>query len=161
MKTLNVGLTLGLALAALVTGAQAKDYKTEGTFSWVAKGEAMQVGDGRFFWVGSYNGVNLLMDDTNPLQNSAVVCPGWQDVGVASAGFCQVIVDKDNIAYVQWSSDGKIPATGKLTYTGGTGKFAKATGSGEFTAVFATSANPDGTQSGVTTYHNVTMTLPD
>jgi len=153
---------IALALLGLLGGtAIAKDYKVEGAFAWVAKGEVLQIGKDQYYWVGSYNGMNVLTDPSNPLQGAAVVCPGANQFGVAAGGFCQDIVDKDNIVYIKWQSDAQAPAGhGSYKVIGGTGKFANASGGGEFAFVYATAPNPDGTQSGNTTYQNAVLTLP-
>lgn len=101
-RLIAAGAVAALAMALTTTPGTAKDYKVEGAFAWVAKGDLLQTGKDNYYWVGSYNGVNVMADPKSPLQNVALVCPGWLDVGAAGGGYCQETVDKDNVLYVQW-----------------------------------------------------------
>lgn len=157
-------VTLALTCVLPFEQAVAKEVKLseQGVFGWVAIGNITMIDEGHAYWVGQFSGVYTEPDSSSPLNHAAWQCPGFNDVGIAAGGYC-VITDRDGDAlYAKWENDGGVPVSkGSYVYTGGTGKFAGATGGGNFSGNFAGGPHPDGTQSGYTTFSNATLVLRD
>jgi hypothetical protein len=83
-----------------------------------------------------------------------VKCPAFYDIDMnnkkgRAGGYCIVSDSAGNQAYINWSCEGDgIHCAGPFSYTGGTGKYAAASGSYSFSAT--TEVNwADGTVTGV------------
>lgn len=144
------------ALCGLVATAQVSAAEITGNayFGWLATGATHMIGDNHPFFVGSFSGTLKTDDPASPLSNTAIQCPGYNDIGVDAAGYC-ITTDADGDKYVtKWSCKAIAPVKGTIagcegsaTFTGGTGKYAKATGGDQFKA-YTVAIHPDGTASG-------------
>lgn len=155
--------TLGaLALATLLAAAPvaAAEIKGEATFTWVAVGNTYTLGDGHPYFAGAFSGVNVFKGDGGALANSAIQCPGYNDIGVDAAGYCTVTAGDGDKLFLKWSCKAAAPTAGdlaacdgKTVVVGGTGKFAKATGGNDLFA-HVRGVNADGTSMGYTELKN-------
>ena len=169
-RRLPSGLVGGACVALLLTCALpaeqaiAKEFKLseQGIFGWLAVGNITMIDKGHAYWVGQFSGVYTEPDTSNPLNDSAWQCPGFNDVGTAAGGYCVISDAAGDALYAKWQNDGGVPVSkGTYVYTGGTGKFAGATGGGDFSGHFAGGPHPDGTQSGYTVFSNAKLVLVD
>jgi hypothetical protein len=158
---------LGLAVAAVLLAgtAGAEEIHGEATFAWLAVGQSYTLGDGRPYFVGAFSGINVFKDDGGgPLANSAIQCPGYNDIGVDAAGYCIVTAGDGDKVFIKWTCVAAEPAAGDLAacegradITGGTGKFDGATGGNNFTAHVRV-VNPDGTTAGYSDLRDYVVT---
>ena len=155
------------ALAAvLLTGPSlAEEIKGEATFAWLAVGTSYTLGDGHPYFVGAFSGINVFKADAGVLSNSAIQCPGYNDIGVDAAGYCTVTATNGDKLFLKWSCKAAAPAAGELascegatTVTGGTGKFEHAKGGNDFTA-HVVSVNADGTTAGWSLLRNYVVSF--
>ena len=109
----------------------AKKGTYSGHFGWTAVGETIDVGEGRQFFAGQFNGTFFNDAGKGFLHGSSWVCPGVTDninnIGQSGHGYC-VVTDQDgDKALLTWEGgkDTK-PGEGKGTFqwTSGTGKYA-------------------------------------
>lgn len=145
---------------ALAAPAGAAEVRGEATFAWLAVGNTYMIGDGHPFFAGAFSGINVFKGDGGALANSAITCPGYNDIGVGAAGYCTVTVGSGDQLFLKWTCTAASPAPGDLAackgkteVVGGTGVFAKATGGNDFTA-HVRAANPDGTTMGYSELRN-------
>jgi hypothetical protein len=145
-----------LACAALTLAApvNAAEIKGEATFAWLAVGTSYTLGDGHPYFAGAFSGINVFKGDGGVLANSAIQCPGYNDIGVDAAGYCTVTASNGDKLFLKWSCKAIAPSPGDLascegstTVTGGTGAFEHATGGNNFTS-HVVSMNADGTTAG-------------
>lgn len=151
-----------LAGAAVLLGgtADAEEIRGEATFAWLAVGTTYTLGDGHPYFAGAFSGINVFKGDGGPLNNSAIQCPGYNDVGVDAAGYCIVTAGDGDKLFLKWQCVAAPPAPGDLaacegttTVIGGTGKFDGATGGNDFTA-HVRGVNPDGSSAGYSELRN-------
>ena len=159
----SIGL---LALATLLAAAPAAaaEIKTEGVFAWSSTGTTYTLGDGHPYFVGAFSGINILNEDAGVLNNSAIECPGFNDIGVGAGGYCTVTASNGDKLFLKWSCDAVAPAAGdliacdgKTIVTGGTGKFEKATGGNDLSSHIR-GISATGTAMGYTTLTNYVVT---
>ena len=100
-----------------------------GEFGWLGKGTAYNLEEGNFIFTGEFSGTFFNTDTSDPTHKMTVQCPGlWHVEGSEGSS---------NGAYIGKDGDGdkmffKWAGTGAFPYTGGTGKFAAASGGGIF-----------------------------
>ncbi|MEQ1770144.1 MAG: hypothetical protein ABL879_09915 [Devosia sp.] len=155
-----------LALAALFTvpTVHAAEIRGEATFAWAGTGTTYTLGDGHPYFVGAFSGINIFKADAGVLSNSAIECPGYNDVGVGAAGYCTVTASDGDKLFLKWSCEAVAPAPGDLVacdgktiVTGGTGKFEKATGGNDL-ASHIRAIGATGTAMGYTELTNYVVT---
>lgn len=148
-------LACAMASAAPISAAEVTG---DLTFSWRAVGASFTVGENHPYFAGSFAGVLTSADVTHPLNGAAIICPGYNDIGVDAAGYCMT-TDKDgDVYYSKWSCAAAAPVPGTLagcegsaTFSGGTGKYVKATGGDSFKA-YTVHLLPDGTAVGYSVF---------
>lgn len=153
-----------LAIVAVAVPAAAEEIRGEATFTWAAVGTTYTIGDGHPYFAGAFSGINVFKGDGGALANSAITCPGYNDVGVDAAGYCTVTAGDGDKLFLKWSCKAAAPAAGdlaacdgKTTVVGGTGKFEKATGGNDLFA-HVRGVNADGTSVGYTELRNYVVT---
>lgn len=160
----TVVLALALAASSGFAAASAELTDATGSFTWMATGTTYQLDDGHSYFVGHFGGIQNISDAQSPLNNSAVQCPGFNDVGRTSGGYCVAIDGVGDRLFYTWECGTPLPPApgtilgckGSAEYYGGTGKFAKANGSNEFDS-YIVAVFPDGSASGYTNLKNVQL----
>lgn len=154
-----------LATSLLVAPAFAAEIKGEATFAWLAVGNTYTIGDGHPFFAGAFSGINVFKGDGGILSNSAITCPGYNDIGVDAGGYCTVTASNGDKLFLKWTckatapSDGDLASCeGKTTVVGGTGKFEKAAGGNDLTG-HVRAVNPDGSTMGYSDLKNYVVTF--
>jgi hypothetical protein len=148
------GALIVMAVVHLPSVARAEDWKPTGMFGWLGVGTAYEIEKDHIYWVGEFSGTFFNdKGDGALLHQAAVKCPGYNDVHGTqkknkAAGYC-VLTDRDgDHAYVTWGCDGDTQqCKGTFTWTGGTGKYAKISGTNTYTGFLAVT-HPDGKASG-------------
>lgn len=141
--------------------ANAAEWPGAGTFTWLADGSVTALEKDHYYWVGKFSGLLLIADETNPLNNAAITCPGDNDLGHSAGGYCVATDSAGDSVFMTWESNGGVPISlGSYTYTGGTGKFAGASGGGKFEGHFAGVPFADGSQSGYSILSEAKLVLP-
>lgn len=151
---------LAISTALLAGPVIADEIRGEATFAWLAVGNTYTIGDGHPYFAGAFSGVNVFKGDAGVLSNSAITCPGYNDIGVGAAGYCTVTASTGDLLFLTWSCEAVPPQAGDLAscegttqVVGGTGLFEKATGGNDFTA-HVRAVNPDGTTIGFSELRN-------
>jgi len=156
---------LALTTTLIAAPAIADEIRGEATFAWLAVGNTYTIGDGHPFFAGAFSGINVFKGDGGALANSAITCPGYNDIGVDAAGYCTVTAGNGDKLFLKWSCTAAAPeagdlaaCNGKTTVVGGTGKFEKATGGNDLFA-HVRGVNPDGSTMGYTVLKNYLVTF--
>jgi len=135
----TVAIATSLVLVAS-TGAQAqvpKQGKFTGQFGYYGVGQAFQIEENHFYWVGEFTGSFFNDAGKGIFHRSSVKCPAADDIygGVEHAsGYC-IITDKDgDKAFLSWTCEGPAQqiCKGTFKWTGGTGKYTGITGDNTF-----------------------------
>jgi hypothetical protein len=152
-------------LAAATLPSLAAEITGDATFPWRAVGTTTNIGSANHpYFVGSFAGVIVSADAGNALNHAGITCPGYNDIGVGAGGYC-ITTDKDGDTYItKWSCTAIPPIPGTLaacdgtgTFSGGTGKFAKASGGDRFKA-YTVGILPDGTAVGYSAFTDSKLT---
>jgi hypothetical protein len=162
------GLLGALGVAAVLlagaTGARAEEFKGNGMFPWVAAGTVYTIEKGHNYFTGAFTGMLQFEDAKSPVNNAAIQCPGYNDIGVASAGYCITTTASGDEVFLTFACKAVATAPGDLVtcegstnITGGTGKFAKAKGGDKFTAHIL-HINADGTTVGYSALTDYSIT---
>jgi len=153
-KMLKQVLGLACAAALLTSAASAEEINGHATFAWLAVGNTYTIGDGHPYFAGAFSGILVFDADAGPLNNAAIQCPGYNDIGVDAAGYCTTTAGNGDKLFLKWSCVAAAPGPGDLAacegkseVTGGTGAFEGATGGNVFTA-HVRAVNPDGSTMG-------------
>jgi len=159
MKMLFKSLTC-LITGILVSGASyAADMNLSGEYGWFGVGKTYEMDKGQYYWVGEFSGTLFNHKGEGSLLHKAgAKCPGYQflDFGKKtseSAGTCIYSDASGDKAYLTWKLSSSVcagpgcPGKGSYTWTGGTGKYAGASGTNSLTGVTVT-LWPDGTATG-------------
>jgi len=162
MKKLYQLITTLISGFLLSGTSYASDINLTAQYGWMGVGKTYELDKGQYYWVGEFSGT-LFNDkgEGNVLNKASVKCPGYYafDFGRKvsdAAGTCIYSDAGGDKVYLTWkvSSSGcagpGCPSTGSYTWTGGTGKYAGASGTHSLTAVTVT-VWPDGTTSGFAT----------
>ena len=132
MKNLLVGMVFGIF--ALSTTAYAGTCN--GEFGWLGKGTSYNLEEGAFIFTGEFSGTFFNTDTSDPTHKMTVQCPGlWHVQGGegTSNGACIGKDAEGDKIFFTWAGSGTFPYTGgPFQVTSGTGKFASASGGGEF-----------------------------
>lgn len=150
------GLLL-LAATVFTSSSSAAELAYEGTFAWLAVGTTYTIEDNHSYFVGEFGGSLVATSKSGPFHGIGIVCPGFNDIGVAGGGYCVLTDAAGDKAFMDWTCKPAAPTPGalvtsdcSLNFTGGTGKFSGAKGSGPF-AAHITAINPNGKASGYST----------
>ena len=156
---------LALSTTLLTAPAIADEIRGEATFAWLAVGNTYTIGDGHPFFAGAFSGINVFKGDGGVLSNSAITCPGYNDIGVDAGGYCTVTASNGDKLFLKWTCKATAPGVGdlaacegKTTVVGGTGKFEKATGGNDLVG-HVRAVNPDGTTMGYSELKNYVVTF--
>lgn len=154
----GAGSCLLFAVAsAFPSMSSADELVYEGTFAWLAVGSTYTIEDNHSYFVGEFGGSFIATNASGPFNGIGIVCPGYNDIGIAGGGYCTLTDAAGDKAFMNWTCKAAAPSPAALVssdctlnFAGGTGKFAGAKGSGPFKA-YITAINPNGKASGYST----------
>jgi hypothetical protein len=142
------------AASAIPSASSAAELAYQGTFAWLAVGSTYTIEDNHSYFVGEFGGSFIATNEGGPFNGIGIICPGFNDIGVASAGYCILTDAAGDKAFMNWNCKAAAPTPAALVsndctlnFEGGTGKFTGAKGSGPFRA-YITAINPNGKASG-------------
>ncbi len=129
-------------LSPFVLGAVSPGQAGEGTLGamspWEATGEIFRVGPDRLQFLGKFEGILYVEKAEGELDAALLLCPGTQRVDLPTgkteaSGHCIMTGAKGDRVFAEWSCAGEAGkgCDGEIRLTGGTGRFAGITGSGE------------------------------
>jgi hypothetical protein len=121
-------------------GAAAAEEQTIKAFSaFEAEGQVVTTGPNEATYVGLLSGPLYIENDQGPMNAGALVCPVVLHINLKAktekgSGQCAIIGPAGNQAYISLTCAGVplVGCNGASTITGGTGRFANATGGGNF-----------------------------
>ncbi len=152
--TLKTYIAVAALLSAAATPAFAAEHKGSSTFNWTYAPQSVPLSDSVSSTVGVVHGLTMLADGTR----FGTLCTDVDAPNGTSNGVC-VHTDADgDKMMIDWScaNEAQVPAgalfacKGPTTITGGTGKYAHASGKG-IDVITGVSVLSDGTVVGITT----------
>jgi hypothetical protein len=118
------------ALAADATARAVAAVRTQGDF--------IEIGPYRALFMGALQGTMYIETGPDDLDGSVIVCPvSFVTEGVApdftTDGYCTIARGEEHKVYARWSCAGTVVhgCRGRLTLTGGTGRFTGISGDGD------------------------------
>jgi hypothetical protein len=137
-------VTLGsVAIALLIGTLLAGSVRAETidvVVPWHAQGQIFVIDVDKARFLGSIEGIMFAESDTGAMNEAYVQCPIVQDIDEASgrtsaSGNCVITTGPEDNVFAELHCEGaRNLCRGVFTITGGTGRFAGATGSGAMTA---------------------------
>ena len=106
---------------------------------WQGQGEVFPIGIDKLRFLGSLEGVMYIESAEGAMDEAFVECPIVQSIdlsnqSITSAGNCTIVVSTEDAVFAELSCEGvKGFCLGEFKLTGGTGRFAGISGSGEMT----------------------------
>ena len=138
-RSLTAAAVLATALM-LVPGvpALAADATVRAVAAVSSQGGFVEVGPHRALFMGALQGTLYIETGPEDLDGSAMVCPvSFTTEGVApdytAEGYCTIARAEEHKVYARWTCTGTVlqGCRGRLTLTGGTGRFAGISGDGD------------------------------
>lgn len=118
-------------------GVSAGSGTLSATIPWEGRGQVFRIGPQTLIFLGSIHGIVYTKTDDGILNEAFVLCPITQRMNVSTqatsgVGQCEIAVDGDHVAYGEFVCEGQMGrCEGQFRLTGGSGRFAGATGSGK------------------------------
>lgn len=131
-----------LAMLALCGGSSMSyaDTKTvSAVIPWQGQGEVFPIGIDKLRFLGSIEGVMYIESAEGAMDEAFVECPIVQNIdlsnqSITSTGNCTIVVSTEDAVFAELACEGvKGFCLGEFKLTGGTGRFAGISGSGEMT----------------------------
>jgi len=143
MSRTSTALQAGLAAVALLLGASAAAAQEQATIeafsAWEIVGEATQTGADEATYVGTLGGSLFVQTERGPIAAGRLNCPVVLRVNLGSgaqegSGRCAMILEGGDQVFAELTCKGVhlVGCEGTATLTGGAGRFAGATGGGDF-----------------------------
>ena len=142
MKTTK-GIFLGTAVMLLMCSWSGPTYAASNTISavipWQGQGQIFPVATDRLRFLGSIEGIMYVETAEGDMNEAFVRCPIVQDIdavdgSTSASGNCLIIVSTEDAVFAEISCEGKTGlCRGEIKLTGGTGRFAGISGSGDLT----------------------------
>lgn len=169
---------VAIFVASLIShAAVAAEQQTINAFAiWEGQGVIYETGVNMGTFVGSIAGRFFIETDRGPLDAGRIVCPVMLDINLLNAmqngrGKCTITAEDGAQVFGDWSCHGVhlIGCDGEMTLTGGTGRLAGTSGSGEIrirstVRRVAKTASSKGSATefarGILLLHRFTYTLP-
>ena len=165
-----------LLLVTLIgVAAAAEEGTVRATSAWVAEGRYFEVKEDQALFVGAFAGVLYVETKQGTLDAAKILCPGMIEINLnngtqSGEGRC-IITARDNAkVYAIWRCAGEhfSGCTGSFTLAGGTGRFKGITGNSAFEvrnqlAELAVTSGEDsvqGTAAGVAVWPALTYKIP-
>ena len=130
-------MVLAASLAPLAAIA-AEEQTVDAFATWDGQGVMYETGENIGTFVGSIAGPLFIDTENGPISAGRIVCPIMIDVNLQNAkqggrGKCTITSDDGARTFADWSCQGVhlVGCDGELVLTGGTGRLAGVSGSGE------------------------------
>ncbi len=177
MKNRNTVISLTTTIFILCSWASTA-YAESSTISavipWQGQGQIFPVDVGKLRFLGALEGIMYVESAEGDLNEAFVRCPIVQDIDAAdqstsATGNCEIIVSPEDTVYAEITCEGIAGlCNGVFKLTGGTGRFAGVSGSGQMTVrspIHALAANlTEGTlihaAAGILQIPKLTVNLP-
>lgn len=130
-------LLLGILIAGLAGLARAEQQTVKIMMPWDGEGSVYTIGVNQLLFMGEFEGIMYVEKSGGELDAAYATCPASQHIDIknktsTAEGYCTITVSSEDVVFAEWNCQGKVGACeGKLSLTGGTGRFAGVTGSSE------------------------------
>jgi hypothetical protein len=130
-------LVLGVLVAGSTGPALAEQQAVKIMMPWDGEGTIHTIGVDQLLFMGEFKGIMYVEKDGGELDTAYATCPASQHIDIKNKqskaeGYCTITVSSEDVVFAEWVCQGKVGACeGKLSLTGGTGRFAGVTGSSE------------------------------
>jgi hypothetical protein len=128
-----------LMLIAGVLSGHAEEGTVKATSAWQGQGQFFKVQEKQALFAGSFSGIMFVETKQGALDAAKIVCPGMVEVNLADGtqsgeGRCIITAQDGTRVYAGWNCAGEhmVGCKGTFTLLGGTGRFARITGQGDF-----------------------------
>src|SRR5690606_13077278 len=102
------------AASAFPSTSSAADLAYQGTFAWLAVGSTYTIEDNHSYFVGEFGGSFIATDAGGPFNGIGIVCPGYNDIGVAGGGYCILTDAAGDKAFMNWTCKVAAPTPATL-----------------------------------------------
>lgn len=132
-----VSLVLGILISGLTGPVRAEQQAVKIMMPWDGEGTVYTIGVDQLLFMGEFEGVMYVEKTGGELDAAYATCPASQHIDIKNKqakaeGYCTITVSSEDVVFAEWDCQGKVGACeGKLSLTGGTGRFAGVTGSSE------------------------------
>lgn len=130
-------LLLGILIAGLAGLARAEQQTVKIMMPWDGEGTVYTIGVDQLLFMGEFEGIMYVEKTGGELDAAYANCPASQHIDIknktsTAEGYCTITVSSEDVVFAEWNCQGKVGACeGKLSLTGGTGRFVGVTGSSE------------------------------
>jgi hypothetical protein len=119
----------------------AKSGKVAFHSGWKGEGVMTKISDERMYWQGSYWGVSFNDAGKGIFHGAVLHCPAVTDIHnkmLRTKGLCTVLDAEGDTIFGDWTGQGSVGGefAGRLTMTGGTGKYEGIEGGWDFQCQF-------------------------
>ncbi len=174
-RTRSVSFTTALLILCGWAGtAHAESSTISAVIPWQGQGQIFPVDIGKLRFLGALEGIMYVESAEGDMNEAFVRCPIVQDIDAAdrstsATGNCEIIVSTEDTVFAEITCEGIAGlCSGVFKLTGGTGRFAGVSGSGQMTVrspIHALAANlTDGTlihaAAGILQIPKLTVNLP-
>ena len=124
---------------AIGGAATAEEGSVKALAPWEGQGQIFHIGMAEVLFVGAFHGIMYVQTGEDALDALLMLCPGTQEISLddlttIANGYCTFENPSGDRVFAKWYCAGEVGACqGKMTLTGGTGKYEGITGSGEMT----------------------------
>ncbi len=133
-------LLIGAALLAVAGNVASAEEKTINAYAtWEGRGQIYPTGVDHATFVGAFNGVMFVEDESDLINAGNIICPGilqlnLDDGSQIGRGQCTISNAEGARVFAEWNCAGThlVGCDGKFKLTAGTGEFSGITGEGDF-----------------------------
>ena len=142
MKNRNPVISITTAILILcgwVGTAHAESNTISAVIPWQGQGQIFPVDIGKLRFLGALEGIMYVETAEGAMNEAFVRCPIVQDIDAADGstsvtGNCEIVVSPEDTVFAQITCEGVAGlCSGDFNLTGGTGRFAGVSGSGQMT----------------------------
>ncbi len=174
-RTRSVSFTTAILILCGWTGtAHAESNTISAVIPWQGQGQIFPVDIGKLRFLGALEGIMYVESAEGDMNEAFVRCPIVQDIdttdqSTSATGNCEIIVSPEDTVFAEITCEGIAGlCSGVFSLTGGTGRFAGVSGSGQMTVrspIHALAANlTEGTlihaAAGILQIPELTVNLP-
>jgi len=139
-RTRSVSFTTAILILCGWTGtAHAESNTISAVIPWQGQGQIFPVDIGKLRFLGALEGIMYVESAEGDMNEAFVRCPIVQDIDAAdqstsATGNCEIIVSPEDTVFAEINCEGIAGrCSGVFKLTGGTGRFAGVSGSGQMT----------------------------